>query len=325
MTKQQRPFLQTLDGALNRYMALITPIGLIFGFLLGPRILWMEQAVPFLFAMVTLIGALGMDLSDFKEVLSRPKPILLVLVCSHVLIPLCVWILASLFFGNSPETVMGFVLLSAIPIAVSSYVWCSIYYGKGSLALSIILIDTILAPLLTPLTVRIFTQTDIVFNTQGIMLSLLYMVVIPSILGMVLNHIAHDKVVTVIIPHTKPLSKVFLFLVVMINASLIASRVALSWDHLGIAVLNIGLTVLGFLISYGCSKLMRCSKAEQVTITYSGSMRNLSAALVLAIQYFPPQASIPVVFGILGQQMLASILGKIVFGGYQRKMQAQEA
>lgn len=324
MAAEWNSFINKLNKILNKHMAFLTPTAMTLGLLLGSRISWMKPIVTLLFALVTLIGALGMDLSDFKKVLIRPKPLLVVFFCSHIIIPTCIWMFANLFFSDSPDVVVGFILLSAIPIAVSSYVWSSIYYGKGSLSLSIILIDTILAPFLTPLTVRIFTRTSVVFDTSGIMRSLFIMVVIPSIIGMTINHFAYEKVTKKVIPNVRPFSKIFLFLVVLINASLIGSKVNFRWGYLKIAALNVSLTVLGFLIAYGASRLMRFEKEEQVSITYGGGLRNLNAALVLALQFFPPEASIPVVFGIIGQQILASFIGKALFGKHQEEMQKLE-
>ncbi|MBK5247524.1 MAG: bile acid:sodium symporter family protein [Peptostreptococcaceae bacterium] len=317
-------FIKRLNKTLNKSMAFLTPTGMVLGLLLSSRISWMKPIVTVLFALVTLIGALGMDLSDFKQVLNRPKPLLTVFICSHIFMPTFIWMFANLFFSASPDVVVGFILLSAIPIAVSSYVWSSIYYGKGSLSLSIILLDTLLAPFLTPLTVRIFTRTNVVFDASGIMRSLFLMVVIPSIIGMAINHFAYETVTKKVLPNVKPLSKIFLFLVVLINASQIGSRVTFKLGYLKIAALNIALTVLGFLLAYGLSRLMHFEKDEQVSITYGGTLRNLNAALVLALQFFPPESSIPVVFGIIVQQILSAFMGKGLFGRYQDKMQRLE-
>jgi predicted Na+-dependent transporter len=43
-------------------------------------------------------------------------------------------------------------------------------------------------------------------------------------------------------------------------------------------------------------------------------LRNISAALVLAIQYFEPRTAIPVVIGILFQQSISAISGRLFFG-----------
>ena len=42
-------------------------------------------------------------------------------------------------------------------------------------------------------------------------------------------------------------------------------------------------------------------------------MRNVSAALVLAIDYLPPDGALPVIFGILFQQSASAIAGGILF------------
>lgn len=321
MPNKDIDFVNRLNRALNKSMAFLTPTAMVLGLLLGHKVSWMKPIVTVLFALVTLFGALGMDLSDFKKVVIHPKPLLTVFFCSHIIIPLFVWIVANMFFHASPDVVVGFVLLSAIPVAVSSYVWSSIFYGKGSLSLTIILVDTILAPLLTPLKIRILTKTNVVFDASGIMRSLFIMVVIPSIIGMIINHFYYDKVTTKIIPNVKPLSKIFLFMVILINASLIGSRLTFKWGHLKIAMLNIIVTVMSFLLSYICSRIMQFDKTEQISITYGGALRNLNAALVLSLQFFPPETSIPVAFGIIGQQVLASFTGKALFGKHQERMQ----
>ena len=43
------------------------------------------------------------------------------------------------------------------------------------------------------------------------------------------------------------------------------------------------------------------------------SMRNISAALVLAIKFFPPDSSIPVLVGVVLQQSIAALMGKMLF------------
>jgi predicted Na+-dependent transporter len=49
-------------------------------------------------------------------------------------------------------------------------------------------------------------------------------------------------------------------------------------------------------------------------MTFTGGMRNISAALVLATTYFPPLAALPVILGILFQQTFVGLLGGVLFG-----------
>jgi predicted Na+-dependent transporter len=48
-------------------------------------------------------------------------------------------------------------------------------------------------------------------------------------------------------------------------------------------------------------------------MTFTGGMRNISAALVLATTYFSPLAALPVILGILFQQTFVGLLGGVLF------------
>jgi predicted Na+-dependent transporter len=48
-------------------------------------------------------------------------------------------------------------------------------------------------------------------------------------------------------------------------------------------------------------------------MTFTGGMRNISAALVLATTYFDAATALPVVIGILLQQTFVGILGSRLF------------
>ncbi len=48
-------------------------------------------------------------------------------------------------------------------------------------------------------------------------------------------------------------------------------------------------------------------------------MRNISAGAVLAVSYFPAPVAVPVVLGMLFQQVLAALSGRLVQNYYQKK------
>jgi tagaturonate reductase len=61
---------------------------------------------------------------------------------------------SSLFFRGDTDTVAGFVLLYSGPTAVAGFIWVSILGGDPALCLTLILIDSLLSPLVTPWTMR---------------------------------------------------------------------------------------------------------------------------------------------------------------------------
>ncbi len=305
--------LEKVNQYFDRAMPYITPVGVAVGLLTGSYFAPLKPFVPYLFAFVTFTGALGMSFKAFGAALSRRKLIVLSLVYMHLLLPLVIWALANLFFPSRPEIVMGFVVLSSGPIAVSSFIWCSINKGDGPLALSLILIDTLLAPLFTPAIIRLLASSDIAIDASGIMKSLFIMVVIPSILGMLFNQFSHTTARKVV-PVFKPFTKIMILFVIIINISQVSDAITLNWESALVIVVNLLVLLISFTAIYSIAKyVLKEDRDSVVTLTFSTGMRNINAALVLVTTFFPPLSSLPVIFGILLQQTAAAITGAVLF------------
>ena len=313
--QQFETFLKRSNKILERSMPILTPTGVVIGLLLGSRISWMKPAVTWLFAFITMSGAFGINPRDFFRVISHPKPLIAFFIGSHVCMPLLAWAIASLIFRADPAVVTGFVLLFSIPTAVVGYIWSSIYHGDGALSLTLILLDTILAPFVTPFTVKFLTQTAVQIDTTGMMLSLVWMVVIPSIIGILVNYFTKGRVNDHVSPCLKPFGKVALLMVVAINVSQIADEI-LKFDltYIPIVLLCLLLACGGFLLGKLTARFCRLNKEQAVSVTFAIGLRNISAALVLAISFFPPHSALPVIFGIVFQQTVCALTGQKLFG-----------
>lgn len=74
----------------------------------------------------------------------------------------------------------------------------------------------------------------------------------------------------------------------------------------------------GYLFSWLIGMSLRRSKDDIVALTFTGGMRNISAGAVLAIAYFPAPVAVPVVIGMLFQQILASLYGHMLHQYYNK-------
>ncbi|HKL57204.1 MAG TPA: bile acid:sodium symporter family protein [Sphaerochaeta sp.] len=308
--------LNRLNKALERLMPVLTPTGVLLGLILGTSVSPMKPSVTWLFAFLTFSGALGISTSSFLKVVKRPKNILVFFLGTNIIMPIIAWTLASLFFGSDPAVVTGYVLLLSIPTAVSGYIWSAIYKGDGALSLTLILISTTLAPLLTPFTISFLTQSSVSIDSISMMLSMLKMVVIPSLVGVSLNSLTKGGVTVHLAPALRPFSKIALFVIVIINTSLVSERLVAdaSWTYIPIALLCAFLAISGYPIAYTLGRLAKVSYEENISITFATSMRNISAALILSIQFFPAKTALPVIFGIVFQQTICAFMGHYLFG-----------
>ena len=306
-------FFIKFNKTLEKGMPLLTPTGVIIGLLLGNRVAHLAPAVTVLFAFMTLTGALSINAKDFIAVFKKPLPIVLFLFCFHILMPIIAYFSAKIFFSNDEALITGIVLLFAIPTAVAGSIWSTIHNGNMSLTITLILLDTILAPFLTPFIVSVFMGKVIKINALGMFISLVWMVVIPSIIGICINQFSKGKIPKKILPYCKPFSKFALLFVIIINSGRIRTSIH-EFETIFILVTFVALflSFTGFALGAGCGRLLKLPHKDCVSLMYGSGLRNISAALVLALTYFEPRCGIPIVIGIVFQQTLAAISGIIL-------------
>ena len=312
-------FLSTKDKALavnkrlEQLMPLLTPLGIVLGFFLPFVFIHLRPLVPWLFGLLTLAGALRLRIAEFGNTISKPLPVLAFFLSSHVIMPLCALFASSLFFGDDPDTVAGYILLFAGPTAVSGFIWVSIFRGDRALSLTLILLATLLSPLVVPGTVSILIGAKVSMNMGSIAVSLVLMVVIPTIIGVTLNEVSRGQVPALICPYLDLVSKACIVLVIAANTSPVASRVRFNDSKIWkLAALCVLLSAGGFLISKFVAIAIRCSPAKSASLVFSGGMRNISAVTTIAIGFFPEAAALPALLGILFQQSISALMGKLL-------------
>jgi tagaturonate reductase len=305
--------LQKLNNQLGRLIPVTTPLGIALGFFFPHIFIHIRPFVPWLFGMMTFSGALKLRASELTDTMRKPVPILLFFAASHVIMPLAALFSSSLVFDNA-DVIAGFVLLFAGPTAVSGFVWVAIFKGDKALGLTLILLDTLRAPLIVPGSVSILMGAKITMDMSGIAISLLFMVVLPTILGVTLNETSKGRVSASLCPSFDPAAKLCLILVIAANASPVAPGIhfndPLVWITALVCVL---LTVFGFFLAKLNGVIGKYGDEKSVSMTISGGLRNNSAVMTIAVTFFPEAAVLPTMMSIISQQTIAAILGKFLF------------
>jgi len=300
-----------INHRMERLIPFTTPMSIVIGFLLPFVFVYFRPFVPYLFGLMTFSGALKLRARELVAAVRSPVPILLFFAAAHVIMPAVAMLVSSLFFDNS-DVVAGFVLLFSGPTAVSGFIWVSILKGDMALGLTLILLDTLLAPLVVPGSISLLMGAKVAMQGSGIAVSLLLMVVVPTIIGVVINEASKGKIPEYICPYFDPFAKVCLMLVIATNASIIAPAVKFSdpliWKA---AVIVTALTFSGFLFIKLTTVIGRCRAPKDISVIISGGLRNNSAVMTIAVTFFPEAAVIPSLVSIVVQQSIAAIIGKL--------------
>ena len=263
---------------------------------------------------MTFSGALKLRPAQLGTTIRSPSPILLFFFAAHIIMPVFAMAVSSLFLANQDVTA-GFILLFSGPTAVSGFIWVSIFKGDMALGLTLILLDTLFAPLVVPGGVSLLMGAKIAMAGSSIALSLLFMIVVPTFLGVTVNEISKGKIPALVCPWFDPFAKMCLMAVIAANASIIAPGMRfndpLVWKT---AAFVIALTFAGFFIIRFTAVIGKCRSPKDISMIIAGGLRNNSAIMTIAVNFFPEAAALPTLLSIMFQQSIMAIMGKVFLG-----------
>ena len=305
--------LNRVNHFIEKWMFLVTPCCLALG-VLFPSVAGLGVPyVPLVFAFMTFTGGLKSGFRDIAEVFRKPLLLLLILVALHIVLPAAAFGLGHFLFPENMNIITGMVLEFTVPAAVVGLMWVSIYQGYSPLSLSLVILDTLLAPFVIPLTLHVLVGSDVEIDTTQMMLELLFMIALPALIAMLLNQFTKGRVKETWPSRLAPFSKLCLIFVVTSNSSQVAPYIRhMTAERFLVAACILLLAASGYAIGWLFAFLFRQNHSVTVSMVYGAGMRNISAGAVIASAYFPPEVVFPVMIGTLFQQILAALFGMLV-------------
>ena len=254
--------------------------------------IWIETKTINPMLGVIMFG-MGLTLSpkDFKIVLSRPKDILIGCLAQFTIMPLLAWLL-TLAFSLPKELALGVILVGCCPGGTASNVIT--YLAKGDLALSVGMTacSTLLAPIVTPLLVWLMAGTMVNVDTLGMLLSIVYVVIAPIIVGLLCQHFL-PKLTKAVTPYLPAFSSLAIAVTVGVVVSHNADRLMLG----GMIVILVVMlhNLLGISLGFTIGRLLRLEKPKCVALSIEVGMQNSGLASSLANMHFAayPLATVP--------------------------------
>lgn len=244
------------------------------------------------------------------EVFHRPLHLILALFVSAALIPIAAYAMGSLFFGSNPNLVCGIVLEYSVPVAVTAFMWISMFGGNGPLALTIILTSSVISPVTIPLTLKLLLGATVAIDVPSMMQNMAFMIAIPAVLGIVINELTHGWGHEKLSPALSPACKFMMMGVIASNSTAMSEYVLhMNAVRLEVALFILVFAISGFVVGILVARALHLPYSETTTMCFTCGMRNISSGAVIATQYFPGEVVFPVMCGTLFQQVLASLIG----------------
>lgn len=133
-----------------------------------------------------------MSLNDFAGVIKMPKGVLIGVICQFSIMPIVGFSIAYVF-KFPPEIAAGIILVGSSPSGLASNVMA--FIAKANLALSVTLTAcaTLLAPLMTPLLMKVFASEMVTIDFLDMTAGIFNMVILPICAGLIFNMFAFSN------------------------------------------------------------------------------------------------------------------------------------
>jgi len=268
---KQYAYTVTIFAAVTAALYYPQPFFEINGYRLSQLITPLLQVI--MFGMGT-----SMSLRDFAGVVKMPKGVLIGVSSHFIIMPLIGFSIAKLS-GFQPEIAAGIVLIGCSPNGVASNVMS--YLAKANLALSVTItaVSTLLAPLMTPLLMKLFAGAMIKIDVLAMTLDIIKMVIIPIAAGLLFNKFLSGKAKW--LDEAMPIvSMAGIALIITIITA--AGRDALLTIGPLLIVLVLIHNLCGYLLGYFSGRLFKMSERDCRTIAIEVGMQNAGMASALA-------------------------------------------
>ena len=257
-----------------------------------------------LFTMGTTLKA-----DDFINVIKNPKAITVGISAQYVIMPLMALALASAFSLDTALTI-GLILVGTVPGGTASDVITFIANGDVALSVSLTAVSTVISPILTPIITLLLIGNQIHFNPVDMFISIVDIVIIPIILGLILNYKFPDFCEK--LKHYLP--TVSSIVICLIVAGVIGANKQAILTSSGIIIIVIVLQYfLAMLLGFGVGYLAGMGKKQMITVAIELAFQNSGLSTGLAKTHFPSlsQATVPGALYSVWQNFAGSILSYV--------------
>lgn len=276
------------------------------------------QILNWVLALIMFGVALDLRVSDFRRVFLAPLAPIVGLLCQFVLLPAFAC-LVVLIMKPEPSIGLGIMLVAACPGGTVSNFMTSLAKGNAALSMSMSAISTLTSIVMTPFNFTFWGTVNpvtgdllqsISLDPYQIFLMVVTILVIPTLLGMLVNH-RFPLMASKLLKPMRMLSILILFAFVVIAFSGNADHFV---AYIGVAfwiVLIVNLT--GLCMGYGLARLIRLPESASRAVCFETGIQNSGFGLILVFNFFGGLGGMALIAAWWGIWHLITGLGMALF------------
>ncbi len=244
-----------------------------------------------------IMFGMGTELSvkEFRNVLKEPKGILIGILCHYTIMPALGFTLASIF-RFPKEIAAGIILVGCCPSGLASNVMAFLARANLALSISVTTVSTLLAPLLTPMLMRLLGGEFIGIQFWPMVWDIVRIVILPIIAGLIFHYFVRGRFS--FIDKAMPIISMggIALIILVITAT---GRESLLQVGLKLILVTFIQNVAGYTLGYWSARLFKLSEKDCRTISLEVGMQNggLASGLALTMGKLGTVGLAPAVFG----------------------------
>ena len=305
----------------EKYYIIILLIGITISLLYPNSFKWVLSTyeginiLNLLLSIVLFTMGTTLKMDDFINVFKNPKEIAVGVAAQYLIMPIIALAFARIFSLDMALTI-GLILVGTVPGGTASDVITFLSKGDVALSVSLTAVSTVISPILTPLITLLLIGNQIPFNPIDMFISIIEIVIIPIILGLILNY-KFPKFCEKLKDYLPAVSSIVICLIV---AGVIGANKQAILTSSGIIIVVIVLQYFtAMLFGFGIGYLAGMGKKQIITVAIELAFQNSGLSTSLAKTHFPnlSQATVPGALYSVWQNFAGSILAYI-FSRYQK-------
>lgn len=184
---------QGLSKLLANYTSIFVIGVAVFTFFFPHTFDWVRGTTQtVILGIIMLTMGLTLTTNDFKTLAQRPLDVFIGACAQFIIMPGVAYTLVHVWHLD-PALALGILLVGCCPGGVSSNIMSYLCHGDVAFSVGMTCASTILAPVMTPLLMKITAGEIIHVDAVGMFINILIVTIIPVAIGCALNYIYGKK------------------------------------------------------------------------------------------------------------------------------------
>lgn len=310
--------IKKICDVFNKFLPVLVLAICVVAFFAPAALTWAAAQTTLLLQIIMFGMGLLLTGKDFVMVFKKPWEVLLVEVVQFAWMPLSAFLWTKIF-GLEAGLALGVILVGCCPGGTASNVMTYVAGGDVPLSVTCTSVSTILAPVLTPLLVKLYASAIVDVSLYSMFMSIVQVVLIPIAAGILINMVVGKYLGAV---------KTVMPLVSAIGVLLVlGGTVAANHDNIvssGVLIFaccfchNVG----GLAAGHFLAKLFKFGKPQQRACAIEIGMQNAGLASNLAFANFEPISALAgAAFGVW-HNFTGAMYARICSAGDKKKEDA---